>query len=264
MIDREVPNEEIFSLYRKLEGSYLNAGAASSHLMARDAERLGIKMNIEAILTQGNIVRVPDRDICRRVFGATLIETYSSKEGGQLAHQCSHGQLHLNVEGSLLEVLDPQGEPCGPGATGRVVITPIFQTAQPLIRYEQGDLAVVGVPCACGRHSPILETVVGRSISVFTHPSGRAKVVGYLPDEPAQLLHSVSLQLAQIGPTAYEVRYQPRDWGQSGDELAAAAYLRQVLWADAEINFVRRHPSTARATDKSVDLVNEWDGGLLS
>lgn len=262
IMDRDLPNPEVIALYRKYDGSYFNSGAASSHVMARDSERLGLEMRIDAILTQGNIVRESDRAICRRVFGARLIETYSSKEGGQLAHECQHGSLHLNVEGSLLEVLDDQGRPCRADETGRVVITPIFQTAQPLIRYAQGDLASLGKPCACGRHSPTLAGVVGRNISVFTHPSGEAKVVTYLPDSVRELLQSAHLQVAQIGPTSYEVRYHPLDRGRLGDEAAAAILIRGTLWRESEITFQRRE-ATPDATDKMVDFVNEWDPGLL-
>ena len=38
---------------------------------------------------------------------------------------------------------------CAPGEIGRVVVTPLYSTAQPLIRYEQGDMATPG-DCSCG------------------------------------------------------------------------------------------------------------------
>jgi phenylacetate-CoA ligase len=249
-------------MYRRLDGSYFNSGAASSHIMARDSQRLGYELRIDAILTQGNIVRSSDREICRRVFGATMIETYSTKEGGQLAHECPHGRLHLNAEGSLVEIVDDEGRPCSPGQTGRLLVTPIFQTAQPLIRYAQGDLATLGTPCTCGRHSPTLAGVLGRSISVFTHPNGEAKVVTYLSDSVREVLQSAHLQLAQIGPITYEVRYRPLDWGRTGDEAAAAEAIRRSLWIDSEIVFRRRDTSPS-AADKMIDLVNEWDADLL-
>jgi phenylacetate-CoA ligase len=227
--------------------------------MAREALRRDIKLTIEAILTQGNYVNQRDRDICRRVFGATLIEHYSTKEGGQLAHPCELHKLHLNSEGSFLEVLDKDGNQCRPGETGRVVITPIFQTAQPLIRYEQGDLATVGSPCACGRHSPTLDAVIGRSVSMFSHPSGRAKVVAVLPYDTPERLQSVCLQVAQVGPNDYEVRYQPIDWSRFGDEQAVADSLRTLLWDDIDVRFVRTRSLAMSLPDKLIELVNEFD-----
>jgi phenylacetate-CoA ligase len=262
IMDRDLPNGDVMALYQKLDGSYFNSGAASSHIMARDAERLGIDLTIDAILTQGNIVRKTDREICRRVFGARMIETYSSKEGGQLAHECPDGSLHLNAEGSFVEIIYADGRACLPGETGHVVITPIFQTAQPLIRYQQGDMATVGWPCSCGRHSPTLAGVVGRNISVFTRPGGEAKVITYLADSVRELLNCDVLQLAQTGPNSYEVRYEPRNAERESDEAAAALEIRTTLWNDSQITFIHRTPGH-RAPDKAVDFVNEWDSDLL-
>jgi phenylacetate-CoA ligase len=151
-----------------------------------------------------------------------------------------------------------------PGETGRVVITPIFQTAQPLIRYQQGDLATVGWPCSCGRCSPTLGGVVGRTISVFSRPDGQAKVITYLADSVRELLNCETLQLAQTGPNAYEVRYQPKSNGQRANEAEAASEIRrETLWSDSEITFVHRAPRQG-APDKAVDFVNEWDSDLLA
>lgn len=261
-IDRDLPNTEIAALYRRLEGRYLNSGATTAHIMALECERLGLELQIDAIVTQGNTVRESDRAVCRRIFTTRLIETYSSKEGGQLAHECPNDSLHLNVEGSLLEVVDAEGLPCRVGETGRVVITPVFQTGQPLIRYAQGDLATVGTPCSCGRHSPTLAEVVGRSVSVFTHPREPAKVVAYLADSVREVLNSAHLQLAQIGPGTFEVRYQPFDQNLVCDEAAAAKAIRPSLWQDSQIVFRRREVAPG-AADKIIEFVNEWDSGLM-
>ena len=72
-----------------------------------------------------------------------------------MAYRCpSQAGWHVNAETLLLEIVDASGQPCRPGEMGRVVITPFFSTAQPLIRYDHGDLAVAGEGCACGRTCP--------------------------------------------------------------------------------------------------------------
>ena len=78
-----------------------------------------------------------------------------------------------------------------------------------------------------------------------------------------ELLNCDALQLAQTGPNAYEVRYQPRNDGRDADEDGAAAEIRrETLWSDSKISFIHRM-AEQRAPDKSVDFVNEWDGDLL-
>ena len=59
-------------------------------------------------------------------------------------------------------MLDGQGKPCGVGEIGRVVVTPLSNFAMPLIRYDVGDTAEVGPPCACRRGLPVLTRIIGR------------------------------------------------------------------------------------------------------
>jgi phenylacetate-CoA ligase len=61
-------------------------------------------------------------------------------------------------EAIIVEVVDDQGRPCRDGEIGRVVATPLFNLAGPLIRYEIGDYAEAGT-CECGRALPTLKRV---------------------------------------------------------------------------------------------------------
>lgn len=114
---------------------------------------------------------------CREVWGVEIVDTYSSQEFGYLALQCPHcpqgGTYHAMAEGALVEILDSAGNPCLPGEVGRLVITSLHNFAQPLIRYEIGDYAEVGQPCACGRGLPAIARFVGRSRNMLTLPDGR-------------------------------------------------------------------------------------------
>jgi phenylacetate-coenzyme A ligase PaaK-like adenylate-forming protein len=71
----------------------------------------------------------------------------------------------VQSESVLLEIVDDAGRACAPGRAGRVVVTSLHNFATPLIRYELGDLAEFGAPCACGRSLPVISRVLGRSRS---------------------------------------------------------------------------------------------------
>lgn len=256
-ISRDLPSEYLFRFFVEHRCSYLNAGPNMAHVNALDAERLGIELKIEAILAQGSAVRQANRDICRRVFGAKMIEHYSSKEGGQMAHPCPAGVLHVNSETCLIEVLDDQNRPVGPGKSGRVIVTPFFETAQPLLRYEQGDVAIVGEPCACGRHTPTLKTVAGRSGAIFTHPDGRS-VIDFFPDNTAELLNCEFWQFAQVGPRDFEMRYLPRAGGGSPNEQEVLHLFRKIYFSDADLRFVRSPDIVPTQAGKLVEYRNEW------
>lgn len=103
--------------------------------------------------------RMPDglRELVRRVWQVPLSHTYTCAEIGPLALQCPEGgSYHVQAENVYLEVLRPDGTPCGPGEPGRVVVTPLHNFAMPLLRYELGDIAALDSPCACGRGLPVI------------------------------------------------------------------------------------------------------------
>src|SRR3546814_3537656 len=90
--------------------------------------------------------------------------------------QCpDHEVYHVQSENVLLEVVDDDGRPCGPGETGRVLITSLHNFATPLIRYELGDYAEVGSPCACGRGLPVIKQVLGRKRNRLILSDGRSE-----------------------------------------------------------------------------------------
>lgn len=107
-------------------------------------------------------------------WGVRSTDMYSANEVGHIAFRCrEEGNLHVQSETILVEVIDESGMTCGPGQTGRVVVTPLHNFATPLIRYELGDYATVGEACACGRGLPVLTQVMGRVRNLLRTPDGR-------------------------------------------------------------------------------------------
>jgi phenylacetate-CoA ligase len=107
-------------------------------------------------------------------WGVRCTDLYSAGEIGYLAMRCAeHGRLHAQSEAVLVEILDERGRACASGETGRVVVTPLHNLATPLLRYDLGDYATVGAPCACGRGLPVLDAVRGRVRNMAVTPDGR-------------------------------------------------------------------------------------------
>ena len=118
--------------------------------------------------------------LCREVWNAPLTATYSAFEAGCIAFQCpEHGAWHVQSEANLIEVLDDDNRPCAPGETGRVIVTPLHNFAMPLLRYDIGDLAIVGAGCACGRTLPVLAAIPGRARDLIVLPSGDRRPAYY-------------------------------------------------------------------------------------
>jgi len=176
--------------------------------LARHFRDTGKKLRkLRGIRTFGEVVGKDLRDLCQDVFGASIADCYSCEEAGYLAVQCpSHQHLHVIAELVKLEILDDAGRPCGPGETGRVIVTPLHNFAMPLLRYEVGDLAEFGPPCDCGRCLPVLRRVIGRMRNLLTLPSGERRVA-YLTDHGFYKIDALrQFQVAQTSVGAIEIR----------------------------------------------------------
>lgn len=127
-----------------------------------------------AIVVSSETLFPEARAVIEQAFGCRVFDHYGAAEMAALVTQCEHGTYHANPDFGVLEVLDDAGEPAKPGEMGQVVATGFINPVMPLVRYATGDLAVAGEgPCACGRHWPVLERIVGRLDDVIVTPEGR-------------------------------------------------------------------------------------------
>lgn len=123
-----------------------------------------------------------------------------------MAVQCPDSALyHIQSESVIVEVLDDNDRPCGPGEIGRVVVTSLFNFATPLIRYDIGDFAEVGSACACGRTLPTLARIMGRRRNVLIAPDGKH----YWPTLDSfdffRIAQSHEHQFRQLAPDVLEI-----------------------------------------------------------
>jgi phenylacetate-CoA ligase len=132
--------------------------------------------SLRQVRTFGEALDQGIRDAARTYWDVEVINNYSAMEIGTIAHQCPKSEnLHVQSESVLFEVLGDDGTPCSPGEVGRVVITALHNFATPLIRYEIGDYAEVGEPCACGRGLPVLKRILGRQRNFLVLPTGEKR-----------------------------------------------------------------------------------------
>ena len=135
--------------------------------------------SIEQVPTVGETVTLELRQRVRSVLGASIRDRYGSEEAGILAFQCPHSDEHYHVAttNAFVEVLDESGRACRPGVVGRVIVTGLHNYANPVIRYELGDLAAWQPGCTCGHAGPVLTDLLGRKRFLVRLPSGERKAV---------------------------------------------------------------------------------------
>lgn len=256
-LNRYVAPTDLVTFLASHDIGYMSARPRAAQSVALEAERRGVRVRLDGVLTFGTGIAPDVREDCRRVFGAAVFGAYSSKEGQLMAYGCPTGScLHVNEETTLVEILNGDGQPCDTGKTGRVIVTSLFNYAQPIIRYDHGDLATVGEPCKCGRTLASIASVAGRAHHLFRFPDGStvAPVVPF--DRLCALVGAKYFQLAQVAPLRIELRYVPSGATPQGLDLAAELIRRQTH-PSAIVNFVS-HQDLARADGgKFLEFVNE-------
>ncbi len=108
------------------------------------------------------------REQIEEKLGLSAYDIYGLSEivGPGVSMDCErkHG-MHVMADHFVPEIVDPHtGAPLPSGRKGEIVFSCVTKEALPLLRYRTGDLTVLHTaPCACGRTSPRMEKVTGRS-----------------------------------------------------------------------------------------------------
>jgi len=204
--------------------------------VANLARKNPVKLEIISCFGQG--LTVEQKNLFRTSFGARSVSIYSSMEGGLMGCQCGDNlHYHLNPETVLVEILNSNGETCAPGEQGRVVITPFFSTALPLIRYEQGDGAELQSPCACNSNLPVIGNISGRQDHFMRFPEGSRSATGLSQKLIRETLNAIAYQLAQVETYKLELRYVSADLGTQIDPYPIVAHVRELIHPKLDVVF---------------------------
>lgn len=179
ILKRTIP--ELLSELHRLRPDYLFVnGVVSRQLALAQLESDFEPIKIEQFLTVSDRIDPQLRTMVQEVFGARMIDRYSSEEFGYIALQCPvHDHLHVCSPSLIVEVVDDEGNACDVGVPGRVLVTSLHNFAMPLIRYDIGDIAELGEPCGTGINWPVLNQVNGRLRDSITLPNGEFHLVTF-------------------------------------------------------------------------------------
>jgi phenylacetate-CoA ligase len=250
-VNRATCQEQVIEYVLRKNAPYLASRPKLLQSLALTSERLRMPLRLDVVTTFGTGVTEDERDDIRRIFGTRMLSLYSSGEGRKMACSCEAGHhYHVNSELNYLEILDDNGDPCKIGQAGRVVITPIYNTAQPMIRYEHGDIAMRGPACSCGRQLPVLQEISGRTMHLFRFPDGQT-IAPSLPNKEFVVNFGVKTwQLVQIGPLEVELRYVAPGPNFVPNKPYALDVIRRRLRPDLKVAFVELTETPLTAAGK--------------
>ncbi|MBR0681892.1 phenylacetate--CoA ligase family protein [Roseomonas eburnea] len=229
--------------------------------LATASREAGLRLpRLRQVVAISETLRPEARAAIEAAWGVPVVDVYSSREAGYLALQCpDHPHFHIQSEGLRLEVVDEDGQPCAPGETGRVLVTPLHNLAMPLIRYDIGDAAEAGAPCPCGRGLPVLRRILGRRQNMLRLPNGERRwpllsssdIGALLAAAPPVLQH----QVIQTAADRLHVRLAVARPLGPAEEEAVAAWAR-AKFGEAFAVAVQAMPELPRtAAGKFEDFV---------
>ena len=206
--------------------------AFSQFLIARLMLEQGLRFTFtppKAAITSSEKLTPRMRQVMRAAWGCPIFEEYGSVENCGLATECEAGRLHVSPDFGIIEIVDDEGNPVGPGVEGRVLCTGLLNDAQFLVRYEIGDTAMWSDRrCACGRdHLPVLEEITGRLEDVVVGPDGRELVRfhGIFVDLP----HVLEGQVVQRAIDDFLVRViAEADFGAAQERMIAERFEQRL------------------------------------
>jgi phenylacetate-CoA ligase len=138
-----------------------------SHLLTRAADRR-LDLPLKKAAISGELHESGFRERVLRDYGIVARERYGVAEIGTVAWECREASgLHLRDD-LFVETIDPEtGEPVEftDPRPKELVVTDPGRQAMPIVRYRTSDLveALDVEPCTCGRKSPRVRRIIGRS-----------------------------------------------------------------------------------------------------
>lgn len=156
---------ELVEILLKIQPDYLFVNGVTLRLVCEEILRLNLgPITVEQVLAVSDSVDEQLRRVTLQALGATIADRYSTEEFGVIAYDCPSLQhLHVLQPSVIVEIVDDCGNAVEAGAPGRILITGLHSFAQPLIRYEVGDIGEWDpVPCSLGITWPALRAIHGR------------------------------------------------------------------------------------------------------
>ncbi len=146
-------------------------------------ERGALAIQPERLVSVAEVLEPQDSTRLTKAFNAPVHQIYQCTEG-LLAISCREGSLHIQ-EDLIVMQLEPVPGDSPPASAHRAspIVTDLWRTTQPIIRYRLNDiLRVSNEQCSCGSPFRVIEAIEGRSDDILYFPAGNGTDRPFFPD----------------------------------------------------------------------------------
>ena len=172
----DVALENWLNTFKKKPFVYMNGYTSpivqfAKYLQLQNIILKSVCPTLKACVVTSEMLFEDDKHLMETQFGVPVIKEYGASELDLIAFQNRNSEWVVNSETLFVEILDDNNKALPYGEEGRLVITSLYNKAQPFIRYDIGDIGVLskkGTP-----KKPILEKLIGRTNDIAMLPSGK-------------------------------------------------------------------------------------------
>lgn len=208
-LDEAIADAHLLAL-RRFRPHLLQAYPSPLAHLARRLLSTGSTLPTPAISCTAEPLLPHHRQIIERAFLTSPRNWYGSREFGRVATQRPNESfMRVNGYGVLLEVLPDATDP--DGLSGRIVLTDLWNTGFPLIRYDTGDRATLMTADDLHCWSVLrLSDVSGRTVDDFVNSKGQiVSGVSFTNRVLKQCDEVQELQITQLEPTLFQLTVVP-------------------------------------------------------
>ncbi|OZV69973.1 phenylacetate--CoA ligase family protein [Winogradskyella aurantia] len=194
-----------------------------------------------------------------KYLNTDILSRYSSEEIGIIAQQTleSPNNFVLNHSSYHIELLNfNYDEPVKPGEFGRIVVTDLFNYAMPIIRYDTGDIAKLGLS---SNGAMSFEQIEGRKMDLIYDSSGNIISSFVVYTKFYQYYHLLrQYQFIQQGEKHYEVKLNLQTGNTFQYEQALIEDIKSDFGDDAEITITYVDEIPPLASGKRRKVINNY------
>jgi phenylacetate-CoA ligase len=260
-----LPLPQLVQALNQFQPTFLHAYPSVAMWLADEQQAGRLRLSPHMLVTTAEL-RTPE--MTQRLveaFGVRPFDHYACTEG-LMGSECEHHQgIHLFEDTTLVENLDPDGQPVPAGQPGaRLLVTNLYNQVQPLLRLEVTDLVTLDPdPCRCGRSLVRASAIHGRSDDVLSLPARAGGRVAVHPLHFALLTRDPQVrefQVVQDGPVlririvASQAATASHDPLETRLGQAVAQQLLGLGVQDPQVTVERRH-QLARSAGAKLKLV---------
>ena len=163
-----------------------------SHLAVLRETGLGMDISPENIGATGSVLDPSLKAFIEKSFRTHVFEVYGATESGLIGFECRKGNYHIMSDLVYPEFLH-KGVPVRSGEAGHLIITKLYGSGTPIIRYDAINdiIAPLDTTCSCGMASGLLKKIYGRDDLAIYLPDGTVLLASSFSEIYSRLLYEL-------------------------------------------------------------------------